>query len=222
MFISKHIVMPAILFGIVVLLSAYVIVTSNREHGALQPAKIESPNDSCCIPPPVTDVRGELSVYQDSSLWTDQNGKVKVLASFSGKVVILSMFYSHCAISCPLIINDMKKVEQKISTGNRAKVVFVLVTIDPSRDTPSVLRALSKKQNLDINRWSLLVGNEDAVQTLAGLLGVSFIKKENGDFDHSNQITILNRNGEISYKHFGAGSSVDDIVAAVDSISVGL
>ncbi|MGC8654103.1 MAG: SCO family protein [Candidatus Kryptoniota bacterium] len=220
MFIRKHNTLSAIFSGLVILLSIYMVATKNREGKSLQPKEYKFIDDSCCIPPSVYDVQNELSIYQDGSSWTDENGKGKVLANFRGKVVILSMFYSHCTISCPLLINDMKKVEQRISIQDPGKVAFVHVTMDPSRDTPSVLRALSERQNLDLNKWTLLTGKEDAIQSLGALLGVSFVKKGDGDFDHSNQITILNRKGEISYKHFGVGGSVDDIVAVVDSIGM--
>lgn len=208
-------------FGLVIFLATYVLFRRSQEDSNKQSSISKFQGDTCCISTTASAPGYGSSIYQDSSVWKDQNGNVEMLASFRGKIVVLSMFYSHCAISCPLIINDMKKVEQRISFCDSGKVVFVLITIDPLRDSPAVLHALSERQNLDQKKWILLTGDEDAVQGLAALLGVSFIKKENGDFDHSNQIAILNRNGEISYKHFNVGSSVDDIVAAVDSLVLG-
>ena len=50
---------------------------------------------------------------------------------------------------------------------------------------------------LSAESWTLLHGEPDDVLELAALLGLKFKEDANGQFAHSNVITILNAQGEI-------------------------
>ncbi|HUI29956.1 MAG TPA: SCO family protein [Candidatus Acidoferrales bacterium] len=158
------------------------------------------------------------SVYQLGSTWENQDGNSINIADLEGKVEIVAMFYSHCTYACPLTINDMKRIESSLRDDLKGKAGFVLVSFDPKRDSPQALKTLAKNQRLGRD-WELLSGKEDDIRSLAEVLGVEFKMKSNGDFFHSSQITVLNKQGEIVFKHFGLNRSIDDIVDAVRSCS---
>ncbi|MFO1488486.1 MAG: hypothetical protein U1F65_08410 [Verrucomicrobiota bacterium] len=50
------------------------------------------------------------------------------------------------------------------------------------------------------------------VRELAALLGVNFRKDANGQFAHSNLITVLNAEGEIIFQQPGLNRPADDII----------
>jgi protein SCO1/2 len=69
---------------------------------------------------------------------TDHTGKVRTLADFRGKVVVVFFGYTQCPDVCPTTMLEMKQViEQLGPDGKRVQVLFV--TIDPERDTPQLL-----------------------------------------------------------------------------------
>jgi protein SCO1/2 len=83
-----------------------------------------------------TDVTG-ADCCKDFRL-TDHNGKVRTLADFRGKAVVMFFGYTQCPDVCPTTMLEMKSVLQQLGTdAQRVQVLFV--TVDPERDTRELL-----------------------------------------------------------------------------------
>ena len=68
----------------------------------------------------------------------DHTGKVRQMADFRGKVVVLFFGYTHCPDVCPTTMGELALVMKEL--GNDAGQVQVLfVTLDPERDTQALL-----------------------------------------------------------------------------------
>ena len=69
---------------------------------------------------------------------SDHTGKIRTLADFRGKVVVMFFGYTQCPDACPTTMLELKQViEQLGPDGKRVQVLFV--TIDPERDTSQLL-----------------------------------------------------------------------------------
>jgi len=78
--------------------------------------------------------------YAKDFALTDADGKVRTLADFKGKVVVLFFGYAQCPDVCPTTMTDMAQVKKELGKdGDKLQVLFV--TIDPARDTPTVMKA---------------------------------------------------------------------------------
>jgi protein SCO1 len=157
----------------------------------------------------------ENSIYQLESIWKDQNGNKFTLGDLEGKPVILSMFFASCTYACPIIVNDMKKIEESLPSGEAGNYQFVLVSIDPERDTPEALKKFAQMKGLDLSRWTLLSGSKENIQELAALTGFKYKKEPDGSFSHSNMIMLINDEGEIVHQHLGLNQ---DLTAAENII----
>jgi len=74
---------------------------------------------------------------RDFSL-TDHTGKLRTLADFRGKVVLVFFGFTRCPDVCPTILAEFKLVlEQLGEDAGRVQVLFV--TVDPERDTQQIL-----------------------------------------------------------------------------------
>ena len=83
-----------------------------------------------------TDVTG-ADCCKDFRL-SDHNGKVRTLADFRGKVVVMFFGYTQCPDVCPTTMLEMKTVLQQLGAdAQRVQVLFV--TVDPERDTRELL-----------------------------------------------------------------------------------
>ena len=143
------------------------------------------------------------SIYQLESTWTTASEQSLRLGHLQGKVRVLAMVYTTCESACPIIVSLMQLMEAALPLDLRPQVGFVLITMDPQRDTPGVLRAYSDKMQLDAISWSLLSGHPDDVMELAMVLGIRYKRDQSGGFIHSNLITVLNKAGEIVHRHEG-------------------
>lgn len=155
---------------------------------------------------------GEISqgsVYNLDSNWTDSNGKSLALKSFQGKILLVGMIYGACKDVCPILVEDMKRIEKKLGTDSN-KIQFVLISFDHETDTPASLKEYSEKANINRENWSLLSGSADSIKEIAAVLGVKY-KKEKSGYSHSNIITLLNKEGEIAYSLEGLNKDTAEL-----------
>jgi protein SCO1/2 len=93
-----------------------------------------------------------------------------------------------------------------------------MVTIDPERDTPEILRAYAEAVRLDPERWTLLTAPDNTVLELAALLGVKYRRISDTDFSHSNVITILDQQGEIAHRQVGLGAEPGSTLKVIEGL----
>lgn len=171
---------------------------------AAEPAKPPCCTEACAekaAPAPSRPLAAR-SIYQLDATWTNDAGEPVTLAALRGRPVVLTMFFANCEYACPMLVADMHRVRAALPAEVRARTQFVLVSFDPARDTPAALQAYRSSRALD-DSWTLLRGEAGAVQELAMLLGVKFKQDARGQFSHSNVITILNPEGEITFQRSG-------------------
>lgn len=160
----------------------------------------------------------EGSVYDLETTWTNQDGQAVPMASLAGKPRIVVLFFSRCGYACPLITADLKKIEQGLPETDRNRVGFVMASFDSERDVPSSLKAFAETKGLTPDRWLLLHGDADQVRELAAVLNVRYRRDDDGNFDHSNVITVLDDQGRIVFQREGLEGDPAEVVKAVSAL----
>ena len=78
--------------------------------------------------------------YAKNFSLADADGQVRKLEDFKGKVVVLFFGYAQCPDVCPTTMTEMAQVKELLGKdGDKLQVLFV--TVDPVRDTPTVMKA---------------------------------------------------------------------------------
>lgn len=150
-------------------------------------------NDTFAIPPE--------SIFHLTDTFKTSGNKNFTLADLKGKPTVLAMIFTNCGYACPRLTSDINNIREKLY-DNKQKINFVLVSFDTKRDTPLQLQRYAKQMELDSN-WILLHGSDETVRTLSVLLNVQFEKDADGNFSHSNVITVLGKNGLINFRKEG-------------------
>lgn len=154
-----------------------------------------------------------FSIYDLESTWQDQQALTLTLGDLAGRPRVIAMVYTSCAYACPRILKDMKRIEGEL----RAEGIdagYVLVSIDPARDTPQRLHEYAQSTLLEPNDWTLLTGTSDGTLELAALLGVRYRQTSEADFEHSNVITLVDAGGRIVHRQVGLNAEPDELVRA--------
>ena len=159
------------------------------------------------------------SIYQAASEWTDAAGKRVRLQSLRGRPVALAMVYTSCTTACPLTVARLKLIESTLPPEARERAWFALASFDSERDRPDVLKKFAAARDLDPSRWRLYHGDRAAVRELAMMLGIRYKRNARGDFDHSNVITILDRDGVIRLQHVGLGEPPTEVVTLLERLA---
>ncbi len=155
------------------------------------------------------------SVYQLEAPLTAQDGRTIGLDVYRGKPVLVTMFYSSCQATCPLIIETLRSVEKKLTPAQLKDLRVLLVSIDPEHDTAEVLAATAKARRVDVSRWTLARADERTVRQIAAVLGVQYRKLPDGQFSHATQISVLDAQGKIVAQSDQLGAADERLVRAI-------
>jgi protein SCO1/2 len=127
---------------------------------------------------------------------TDTKGQAFQLASQKGQIVLLFFGYTHCPDECPATLAVMKQVWAGL--GNKTdRVKFDFITVDPERDTTSIIRAWLDKFNPD---FIGLTGSMAQLQSVWKAYGVTVIKNNDGpdySMTHSLNVYLVDEQGNL-------------------------
>lgn len=143
-----------------------------------------------------TDVTG-LDYARDFAL-TDHHGKLRHLADFKGKAVVVFFGYTQCPDVCPTTMVEMAGVMKQLGPlADRVQVLFI--TVDPERDTPQLL---SQYVPAFDTRFLGLTGDKAAIDKVAKEFKVFYQKvpgKEPGSYtmDHAAGSYVFDPQGRI-------------------------
>ena len=156
------------------------------------------------------------SIYRLDDSFTDQAGRVFRLADGKGRPRVVTMFYTSCKYMCPLIIDSAKGVDRSLAPAERARVDYLLVSIDPARDDVAALKAKATERGLDAARWTLARTDAGSVRRLAAVLGVRYRELADGEFNHTSALVLLDGQGRVLARTEQRGAKPDPaFVAAV-------
>ncbi|PWU09381.1 MAG: hypothetical protein C5B50_27525 [Verrucomicrobia bacterium] len=159
------------------------------------------------------------SISELNATWETDSGQKVRLADLNGEIRVISMFYSTCEGVCVRTKQDMQRIEAALSPAARERVGFLLVTLDPARDTCAALRSYRRVEGLSPSRWTLLRGQSEATEKLAALLGVGARWDSTGRFIHSSQIVLLDDSGRILNRYDGLSANLEEIASELEAAS---
>ena len=129
--------------------------------------------------------------------FVDTQGKNVPLAELRGKPVLISLIYTGCANTCPVIIENLY---QAIDVAQEAlgQDSFNTITIgfDTRHDTPERMRSFARTHGVNLPNWVFLSGDQATVQKLADANGFTIIPSAGG-FDHTAQVSVVDASGHI-------------------------
>ncbi len=150
----------------------------------------------------------------DFALEDGSGGRFR-LSEQRGKLVILFFGFTTCPDVCPTTLSEMKLIHKRLGTlAEDAR--FVLITVDPERDTPERTAQYAASFH---PAFIGLSGSEEELQPVWKAYGVYREKRQTASasgylVDHSAFVYIIDRNGNWR-ETFSFGAPVDDMVEDV-------
>ncbi len=156
------------------------------------------------------------SVYQLPLVLTDQDGHAANWAARRGRPQLVSMFYTSCRYTCPLIVDSGLAIQRGLAPAQRDRLDVLLVSMDPANDTPKALMGVVASRHLDTRRWTLASPPAASVRAAAGVLGIHYRKLADGGFNHTSALVLLDADGRVLARTEQIGSRPDpEFLAAV-------
>ncbi len=147
--------------------------------------------------------------------------KVQFPKIINDKITLLAMVYTHCPDICPMTTHNMHLVEQKLPDNLKGKVKFVVISFDPNRDTPSVLKKFAEIRDYSFNKWTLLSGDEQNTKEVMLKFGIKAIPADSSFDDdgelsynviHTDRISLIDQEGKLRSNYKGSTANIDMIL----------
>jgi protein SCO1/2 len=125
----------------------------------------------------------------------DQNGRTVTDKDFRDRWLIVYFGYTHCPDACPTALNTIGATLDQLGP-KRARVTPLFVTIDPSRDTATVLKSYVASFGPE---FVGLTGSEGAIAAVEQAYHVYAAKRPTPDggydMDHSSVLYVMDPQG---------------------------
>lgn len=125
----------------------------------------------------------------------DQNGQTVTRDDLRGKIWIADFIFTRCQGPCPLMTGRMLEVQRALAKTPDVKLVSV--TVDPSHDTPEVLKAYAEANQADPDRWKFLTGDPQVIRKLVTEGFMQHLDEESGDPVHGTMFLVVDGNGMV-------------------------
>jgi protein SCO1 len=138
------------------------------------------------------------SLYQIDVPLIDQQGNSFKLADEQAKITIISMFYGDCNLSCPIVMENVKRTIEALPLAQRKNIRALLISLNPDVDTAKSLAGLAKVHQFSPLTYRLAVSDNDShTRQIAASLGVKYRRATNGEINHNTRFVLMNQQGII-------------------------
>lgn len=159
------------------------------------------------------DDTGGKKYFTDVVLLNQNGEKMRFYSDLlQGKVVIINSFFATCAGTCLPLTRNLEKLQQALGAHMGKEVHILSISVDPTVDTPTRLKAYAKKLNAGPG-WYFLTGDKENVDFALKKIGHFVDNKES----HLNIFIIGNERTGLWKKAFGLAKS-DELMKVVDSV----
>ncbi len=136
----------------------------------------------------------QTAVAPDFTL-VDQHGDTIALSRFKGRPVVVTFVFAHCQAMCPLLVQTIKS-----ASPGAVPPPVLLVTLDPWRDTPSMLPAVARQWDMPRTFHVLSSRSVEGVLNVIRAYEVPFARDErSGDIAHPGLVFLVDAEGRLAY-----------------------
>jgi len=122
-----------------------------------------------------------------------------------GKAVAINLIYTHCQHECLLETARLVQVQRLLGDRVGKDIFFYSISIDPTRDTPPVLKAYAERFHVGPG-WLFLTGKAEDIKLISKKLGLSSLTDAANRDGHMPSLMIGNEATGQWMRH----SAVDD------------
>ncbi len=150
--------------------------------------------------------------------FTDSSGNKFALRTGTDKPVVIVFFgYTSCPDICKTTMSDLASALNRVTPETRAKVQVLLITVDPARDTPEVLKSYLTRFDPSFIGLTAPLAQTEKVAASMGVVIDGTTKTADGGYDvtHSSQVIGFDAN-RIGRLVWTQGTSIGDFKADFD------
>ena len=161
--------------------------------------------------------------------FTNQLGQTITSEDVNGKVYVAEYFFTTCKSICPLMNDQMQRVQEAYKDNDNFRILSF--TVDPEVDSVAQMKWYAESHNANPKQWHFLTGVKEDLYTLArtSFFLLKPAEAQNlgdagSDFIHTNNFVLIDQNSRIRGYYDGTdekevGALIDDIQLLMDALS---
>ena len=95
----------------------------------------------------------------------NQNNKIITNKIYDGKIYIADFFFTTCPGICPIMTDNMIKLQEKFI--NDDEVLLLSHTVTPEIDSVSVLKKYSMEKGVVDSKWNMVTGDKKQIYDIS-------------------------------------------------------
>lgn len=153
----------------------------------------------------------------DSFSLTNQDGEsVTFPDDFEGSPLVVGFIYTNCPDICSFITANVRKIYNTDTHPEGTQ--FALITFDPQRDRPNVLKSYADAFDMDRDPFHFLTGSPEEIERLMERVKIrkevsSEQETDSGDsiyfLSHSDKILLIDPQSRLVFDYGGSMTPVD-------------
>ncbi len=128
----------------------------------------------------------------------NQNGKVITQTDYDNKIYVTDFFFTRCPSICPIMSNNMEKLQNIFLKEN--EVMFLSMSVTPEMDSVPVLKKYAEKNGVIDTKWNITTGDKKHIYNLARKSYFAAVDQGDGglqDFIHTPNFILVDRKKRI-------------------------
>ncbi len=123
----------------------------------------------------------------------NQYGRLMTVRSLRGRIVAITFLDSRCRQECPIAGRELAAVQRQL--GKHSPLVVVVISVDPSGDSPRTARAFVREAGLP-GTWYWLFGTKQQLAPVWIKYGIE-VQPAKRDILHTAAVYLMDRTGSV-------------------------
>ncbi|NQV78558.1 MAG: SCO family protein [Lutibacter sp.] len=149
----------------------------------------------------------------------NQNGKTITLEDYKGKIYVADFFFTRCMTICPVMTNNIGKLQEVFKNDNDIK--FLSLSVTPEMDSVPILREYADKKGVIDAKWNITTGDKKHIYNLARKSYFTVLDEGDGglqDFIHTENFVLVDKKRQI--RGYYDGTDNEDIRRLIADIRI--
>lgn len=149
----------------------------------------------------------------------NQNGKILTQQDYKDKIYIVDFFFTRCPSICPVMTDNMFKLQKEFLNNN--DIMLLSLSVTPEIDSISVLRKYADDHGVIDSKWNITTGNKMHIYELARKSYFAVVEQGDGglqDFIHTPNFILVDRKKQI--RGIYDGTKDEEIIRLVSDLKI--
>ncbi|WP_341215048.1 SCO family protein [uncultured Wocania sp.] len=128
----------------------------------------------------------------------NQNGDTITQEHYKNKIYVADFFFTRCGTICPIMTNNMAKIQKEFINDN--DIILLSLSVTPEIDSVPILREYANNKGVIDSKWNITTGNKKHIYELARKSYFAVVEQGDGglqDFIHTPNFILIDKEKQI-------------------------